>query len=332
MDCEAAAGSRPLEPAARLQAPSPGPGPGAGRLALAARVTAFVEATKFRSVFLLTAVGLAAGVFAWRVGLSSGAVAPGSLQEAAARTGLVLGTLAVLLGSMGANAITGAIDHRMDALMSRTRHRPVPTGRLTPGESLWFGIALVGLALLVVLAGGYFWSAVWLLGGVLNVTLLYNGWSKTRTPWSVVLGTPGSAAPVLVVSSAVAGTALGPGAVPLAALVAAWTPIHVWSLAIRYVDDYRASGVPMLPVAVGVRQAARCVGWASLALCAAAAVLPAALGLGPAANALVLTLQVPVLVVSLAVTFRPTAVLSWTLFKLTSPYLALVFLVVATMG
>jgi len=242
---------------------------------------------------------------------------------------LILGTLAVGLGSMGANAITGAIDHRMDAVMSRTRHRPIPAGRLTPMESLWFGVALIALAAVLTALTGHLWSTVWLLAGALDVTLLYNGWSKPRTPWSVVLGSPAGGAPVLVVASAVTGAAASPAALLLAGLVIVWTPIHVWSLAIRYVEDYRAAGVPMLPVAVGVNQAARCVGWASLVLCGLAAGLPAVMGLGLRPTVLVLALQAPVLAASLAVMLRPTAGRAWTLFKLTSPYLALLFIIVA---
>ncbi len=292
-----------------------------------AKAVALVEATKLRSVFLLGFVGLASGL--WGRGALESAADQGSAVATLATVRLVLGTVAVALGSMGANAITGAIDHRMDATMSRTRHRPIPTGRITPMESLWFGVALVAVAVVLTLLTGHLWSTVWLLAGVLDVTLLYNGWSKPRTPWSVVLGSPAGGAPVLVVTSAVTGAAASPAVLILAGLVVVWTPIHVWSLAIRYVDDYRAAGVPMLPVAVGPTQAARCVGWASLALCGLSAGLPAVLSLGFWPAALVLALQAPVLAASLAVMFRPTAGRAWTLFKLTSPYLALLFIIVA---
>lgn len=293
-----------------------------------ARVVALVEATKPRSVFLLGFVGLASGV--WALGTLPPGAAPavGPLGATTPLVRMVLAVVAVTLGSMGANAMTGGIDHAMDGAMSRTRHRPCPTGRLTPTGSLLWGAFLVALATGITVLTGHLWSTFWLVFGALDVVLLYNGWSKPRTPWSVVLGSPAGGAPVLVATSAVTGAVADPAALLLAGLVTVWTPIHVWSLAIRYVEDYRAAGVPMLPVAVGVKQAARCVAWTSLGLCVLAALLPAALGLSPLLTALVLALQVPIVVASLATTWKPTAELSWLLFKLTSPYLALLFLVV----
>ncbi len=292
------------------------------------RAIVFAEATKLRSVVLLGFVGLAAGVWALRAAPAPAAPETWSpFPSGAAR--LALGTLAVVLGSMGANAITGAIDHHMDSIMTRTKHRPIPTGRLTVPESFWFGVSLVLLGVLAALLTGHVWSSVWVLLGALDVTLLYNGWSKPRTPWSVVLGSPAGGAPVLVTVSAVTGAALDPASLLLAALVVVWTPIHVWSLAIRYVDDYRSAGVPMLPVAVGVRQASRCVAWATVGLCALAALLPGALHLPGWLAAAVLGLQAPLLAASVATALAPTAERSWLLFKLSSPYLALLFAAVA---
>ncbi|MDI6825528.1 MAG: UbiA family prenyltransferase [Bacillota bacterium] len=294
----------------------------AGRVRWTHRAVAMAEATKLRSVVLLTFVGLAAGIY----------VLFGEVP-AAARAGaswrLLLGTLAVLAGSMGTNAITGYVDRRMDAIMSRTRHRPVPSGRLAPEESLGLGVTLVALAVGLTLLTGHPWSTFWLLFGVVDVALIYNGWSKPRTPWNVILGSPGGGAPVMVVASAVSGLAVSTASLLMAALVVAWTPIHVWSLTIRYVDDYRRARVPMLPVVIGVEQAARCVGWSALALCALAAALPRVVHLGPGAAVALALLQAPVLLVSVLVMLRPTAERAWLLFKLSSPYLGALFLLVA---
>ncbi len=302
----------------------------AGRAVPAARWVALVETTKPRSVVLLGFVGLAAGV--WAVSASRRAVLPVALPAggAAAPFRLALGVLAVVLGSMGTNSITGYIDRAMDALMLRTRHRPVPTGRLAPEESLRFGLLLVCCALGIAALTGSPWSVLWLLFGVVDVAVVYNWLSKPRTPWSVVLGSPAGGAPVLVVCSAITGLALQPVPALLAALVTVWTPIHVWSLAIRHVDDYRAARVPTLPAVIGVKQAARCLAWTTLALCALALVLPLALELGSVRTWIVIGCQVPLLVLSVATAVRPDAARSWSLFKLSSPYLALLFLVVAT--
>jgi len=297
--------------------------------ALWSKLVALVEATKPRSVLLLGFVGLAAGIWALRTVEGGLGGVPGAAAAAWPLGRLILATAAVALGSMGSNSITGAIDHRMDARMSRTRHRPCPTGRLTPAGSALWGASLVAAAVVLTVLTGHLWSTFWLLFGTIDVVLLYNGWSKPRSPWSVALGSPAGGAPVMVTFSAVTGLAADPRALLLAALVVVWTPLHVWSLAIRYVDDYRAAGVPMLPVAIGVKQAARCVGWTGLALCALAAAVPSALGLSAALTWFLLAVQAPIVAAGAAVMLRPTARLSWLLFKLTSPYLALVFMVVA---
>jgi len=300
-----------------------------------ARAKAYVETTKFRSVVLLTlgaVVGGAAGLGALAAGtVGPGAVAGGAFTAAlrtSATARLGWATLTVALGCMGANAITGYIDRRMDAVMERTRHRPLPTGRLLPVESLAFGIALVGLAAITAFLTTNTWAVFWLLFGVFDSAVVYNGFTKKRTSWNVILGSPAGGAPVMVGAAAVTGAAFEPVSFLVAAIVVAWTPVHIWSLAIRHVNDYRRAGVPMLPVVIGVPKAARCVGWASLALCAAAAALVAVADFSPLAAALALALQVPVVVQSLAVMRRPTAGRSRLLFKLSSPYLAAVFLIV----
>jgi protoheme IX farnesyltransferase len=283
------------------------------------RLVAYAEAVKFRLVVLLglgAVVGGAAG-FA-----SLGGAAP---PDAGPR--LVWATVAVVLGCMGANAITGCIDRDMDAVMERTRHRPVPTGRLRPVESLVFGLVLVAAACLVAAVKTNWWAVAWLLFGVVDSAVIYNGLTKPRTSWNVILGSPAGGAPVMVGASAVTGTAFSIVPFIVAALVVAWTPLHIWSLAIRYVADYRRAGVPMLPVVVGIPKTARCVGWASLGLCATAALLAFAGRFSPHAVALTLALQVPIVAQALAVMRSPTPERAWVLFKLSSPYLAAVFLI-----
>ncbi|HEY3314388.1 MAG TPA: protoheme IX farnesyltransferase [Bacillota bacterium] len=276
------------------------------------KVKALAEAAKLKSVVLLTFVGFAGGVYA----------AAGDLRNPA----LWLGTLAVAIGSMGTNGITGFIDRRMDAIMARTKSRPVPEGRLTPRESLIFGLVMVAVSLLPALATGHPWSLFWLLFGILDTTLIYNGWSKPRTPWNVVLGSPAGGATIMVVTSAVTGQALGLVPFTLAALVVAWTPVHIWSLAILHVDDYRAADVPMLPVVYGVDRAARCAAASSLFLCGFGLVLPIIARFNPAGLVISLILPIPVVVYSLIVGHQPDPRKAYALFKLSSPYLAAVFL------
>lgn len=282
------------------------------------KVVSYAETTKFRSVILLSLGTVVGGV------ASLAAVPPGPARQAA-WVRLAWATAAAVLACSGANAITGYIDRNMDAVMERTKHRPLPTGRLAPAESLWFGIALVAAGALTALAAANVWTTAWLVFGVLDSTVVYNGLSKPRTPLNVILGSPAGGAPVMMGLAAVAGVPFRLVPFLVAALVVVWTPVHIWSLTIRHVDDYRRAGVPMLPVVIGVPKAARCVGAASLALCATAFVLGRAAGFSPAALGLTVALQAPIVWESLAVMRRPSAARARLLFKLTSPYLAAVF-------
>lgn len=285
-----------------------------------ARLVAYVETTKFRSVVLLV-LGTVVG------GVVEAAALPGPVQPAA-WTRLAWAVLATMLACAGANAITGYVDRDLDAVMRRTRHRPLPAGRLVPAEALGFGLLLTiaGTWMAAALAG--WWAAAWIVFGVVDSAGVYNGFTKRRTAWNVILGSPAGGAPVMVGAAAITGQAFSPVPFLIAALVVAWTPVHIWSLAIRHVDDYRAAGVPMLPVVVGISSAARCVGWASLALCGVAAALAWAAGFSPAAIVLTLVLQVPLVSESLAVMQSPTPARARRLFKLSSPYLAIVFAIV----
>lgn len=299
------------------------------------RVVAYFETTKFRSVVLLTLGAVVGGTTGLSLlgqpGLAvvTPAVTPSVTPAIApAITRLAWATLATALGCMGANAISGFIDRRMDAVMERTRHRPLPTGRLAPGESLAFGVLLCAAALSVASAKTNLWAAGWLLFGVVDSAVIYNGLSKPRTTLNVILGSPAGGTPVMVGAAAVTGAPFSLVPFLTAALVVAWTPVHIWSLAIRCVDDYRKAGVPMLPVVIGVEKTARCIGGASLAMCATAAALAAVAGFSPLAIALTLAFQVPVVVESLAIMRQPTPGRARRLFKLTSPYLAAVFALV----
>ncbi len=169
-------------------------------------------------------------------------------------------TLATLIGgclvSAGANALNCYWDRDIDALMERTRHRPLPRGRLRPRQALRFGLGLtvVGTLSLGLLAN---WLAAALaLAANLFYVLVYTGWLKRRTPQNIVIGgAAGAVAPLIGWAAAV--NHLEPAALALAALVLCWTPAHFWSLALLAAEDYRRAGVPMLPVRRGEKATQR---------------------------------------------------------------------------
>jgi protoheme IX farnesyltransferase len=150
------------------------------------------------------------------------------------------------LAAGGANAINMYVDRDIDALMERTKRRPLVTGLVRPTEALVFAIALE------VLAFVWLWSLVNLLSAVLAVSaclfyvFVYTLWLKRRTSRNIVIGGAAGAVPVLVGWAAVTDS-LGWAPVVLFAIIFYWTPPHFWALAIRYKDDYQAAGVPMLP-------------------------------------------------------------------------------------
>ena len=163
----------------------------------------------------------------------------------------------VLLGGFlmagGANAINMWFDQDIDHFMSRTKLRPVPSGRVQPRAALAFGIGLGTLAFAI------FWRfanplSAWLaLGGLLFYVLVYTIWLKRSTPQNIVIGGAAGAFPPLVGYAAMAGR-LDLTAFYLFAIIFYWTPPHFWALALLKKGEYAKAGVPMLPVVRGDRE------------------------------------------------------------------------------
>jgi protoheme IX farnesyltransferase len=168
--------------------------------------------------------------------------------------------LMVLLGGTlaagGANAINMVIDRDIDALMPRTQGRPLVTGLITPRAAMVYAVVLE------VLAFGLLWWQANLLSAALTLSatvfyvVVYTIWLKRTSRQNIVIGGAAGAVPVLVGWAAVEGS-LSWSAVVLFVVMFLWTPPHFWALAIRHVDEYRAAGVPMLPVVVPLDQAVR---------------------------------------------------------------------------
>jgi len=188
-------------------------------------------------------------VFTGLIGLL---IAPGHLHP-------VLGFTAVLCIAVAAGAC-GAInmwyDRDIDAMMRRTRNRPIPAGRIEPGAALGFGVTLaVGSVIVMGLAVNLVTAGVLALSIVFYV-FVYTVWLKRRTPQNIVIGGAAGAFPPVIGWAAVTGSVdLMP--LILFAIVFVWTPPHFWSLALFANADYRRAGVPMLPVVAGARETRR---------------------------------------------------------------------------
>jgi heme o synthase len=179
-------------------------------------------------------------------------LAPGHIHPFLA--GVAVLCIAVAAGASG--AINMWYDRDIDAIMRRTRARPLPAGRMAPGEALGFGVSLaVGSVIVMGLALN--WTAAALLAFTIGFyVFVYTIWLKRRTPQNIVIGGAAGAFPPMVGWAAVTGD-IGVPSLVLFALIFFWTPPHFWALALYRADDYEKAGVPMLPVVAGAAETKR---------------------------------------------------------------------------
>ena len=185
-------------------------------------------------------------------GLAGLLVAPGALHPILA----VVAVLCIAVGAGASGAINMWYDRDIDAVMERTKQRPIPTGRIDSGDALGFGIVLavgsvtvMGLALNVV-------AALLLALAILFYVFVYTMWLKRRTPHNIVIGGASGAFPPMIGWAAVSG-GVSVESLVLFALIFFWTPPHFWALALYRAGDYEKAGVPMLPVVAGQRETKR---------------------------------------------------------------------------
>lgn len=231
-------GARPLVPS-RL---SPGGVAHGGRRQPTTKVAGFVALAKLRVVELLLITTVPVMVLA---------------EEGWPSTWLVIVVLlGGTLGAAGANAINMIIDRDIDAKMERTSGRPLVTGLISVREAIVFATVLEVLAFAVL----WFWAnllaAVLTFGAMAFYVVVYTIWLKRTSRQNIVIGGAAGAVPVLVGWAAVRGD-LDWAPLALFVLMFLWTPPHFWALAIRHADEYRAAGVPMLPVVVPLAEAVR---------------------------------------------------------------------------
>jgi protoheme IX farnesyltransferase len=210
-------------------------------LAEGGRVVDFIELMKPRVMSLVVFTG-AAGLI----------VAPGSLHPVLA--GVAILCIAVAAGASG--AINMWYERDIDALMTRTRNRPLPTGRVEPAEALTLG-AMLSLFSVMLMGLALNWVAAALLALAIGFyVFVYTIWLKRRTPQNIVIGGAAGAFPPMIGWAAVTGD-VSLASIALFALIFFWTPPHFWALALVKSGDYARAGVPMLPVVAGARETKR---------------------------------------------------------------------------
>lgn len=273
----------------------------------------YIEVTKPKTVVLLVFTSVATMAIA---ALSQGWFALLSI---------LAGLLAITAAAAGCNTVTCYIDRDIDAVMRRTSHRPIPTGRISPPErALAWGMFLIAAGLVLGLWINVVSFAILLLG-VLDNVVVYSLLLKRRNPLNIVLGGFSGGLPAMFGWSTVAGT-VSLLSVLLAGLVVLWIPSHIWSLAILSKDDYSRAGVPMLPVVMEEKSALRCI------VATVILMIPFSLavywegGFGWIYATSGLVLGAVVLLLNIRLFVRPTRENAYRTFKVSSPYLFLLFL------
>jgi len=230
------------------------------------RWAAYFELTKPRVVLLI--------LFTAVVGMLLATPAPATPLV------IMLATLGITLAAGSAAAFNHVLDRRADAVMARTRARPLPRHQLSAAEAVVFAAALAVLSAAILAFGVNTLTAVLTLSALVGYSVVYTIFLKPLTPQNIVIGGAAGAAPPVLGWTAVTG-ALSAEAMTLFLIIFIWTPPHFWSLALYRETEYAKAGIPMLPVTHGSAYTRKSILAYTLAL-AVVALLPYATGLsGP---------------------------------------------------
>jgi protoheme IX farnesyltransferase len=284
------------------------------RLSPRSRLGAYVALTKPRIIELLLVTTLPTMIVA---------------QRGLPRVWLMIATLVGgALAAGGANAINMYADRDIDSLMRRTSGRPLVTGAVTPAAALVFAVTLETLAFVELWALVNLLSAVLALSATLFYVFVYTLWLKRTSSQNIVIGGAAGAVPVLVGWAAVTDR-LGWTPLVLFAVIFVWTPPHFWALAVKYQDDYRSAGVPMLPAVSTVRRTAAEILGYSVLLVAVSLLLAAVAHLGAFYLTAATVLGLVFVALALKLFRRSTPKVAMQLFSYSITYLTLLFVLMA---
>jgi len=164
---------------------------------------------------------------------------------------VLFGSLGIWLAASSAAAIDHLLDQRIDALMVRTAHRPLPTGGLNSRQVLVFAVVLGALSMILLVWQVNVLTAWLTFASLIGYAIVYTGYLKRATPQNIVIGGAAGAAPPVLGWAAISNT-VDPHALLLFLIIFIWTPPHFWALAIFRREDYARALIPMLPVIYGV--------------------------------------------------------------------------------
>ena len=179
-------------------------------------------------------------------------VAPGSLHPLL----FAIALFAIAAGAGASGAINQWYDRDIDAVMSRTKNRPIPAGFMAPAEALTLGLVVSALSVLLLGLATNWLAASLLAFTIFFYAVVYTVWLKRRTPQNIVIGGAAGAFPPMIGWTAVTGT-LSIEPLLLFAIIFMWTPPHFWALALVKNEDYTRAKIPMLPVVSGAVETRR---------------------------------------------------------------------------
>jgi heme o synthase len=235
---------------------------------------------------------------------------------------LIIGGVAA--GSAAADTLTSFNDRDIDAVMDRTKGRPIPSGRISPKNALMFGLTLTVISLVFAWLINI-WAFALMVFGLFDNIIVYSKWLKRRSQTNIILGGFSGGAPALIGYVAVTTQNIEIGLV-MAGLVFLWIPTHIWSLALHVKKDYTRAGIPMLPVTSSERRSVRIIAGTTLIM-VIFSVLPFffdQFGLIYLVTASIFGIATVML--SIWLLAKPSEKASWTVFKFSSPYLAALFI------
>ena len=235
---------------------------------------------------------------------------------------LIIGGVAA--GSAAADTLTSYNDRDIDAIMERTKARPIPSGRISPKNALMFGLILAVISLVFAWLINI-WTFALMIFGLFDNIIVYSKWLKRRSQTNIILGGFSGGAPALIGYVAVTTQNIEIGLV-MAGLVFLWIPTHIWSLALHVKKDYTKARVPMLPVISGEKRSVRIIAGTTLMM-VVFSILPFFFGQFGLIYLITASIfGVVMVLLSIWLLIKPSEKASWTVFKFSSPYLTALFI------
>lgn len=252
----------------------------------------------------------------------------------------ILMLFSVAAGSAAANTLTNYHDRDIDAIMERTKNRPLPSKRIYPAEKARnFGLVLAGISLMLAFGISFtttveqgIWATAFIAFGLLNNILVYSYMLKRSSRTNIILGGLCGGSPPMIGWVAVTTTDLWTMGLAMAGLVFIWIPMHIWALTLHFKEDYNKVNVPMLTAVQSEKTSARAIAGSTFVM-VLFSIVPFFLTTDngePMVGSVYLWTAIVsgalMIILSAWVIAKPMEKASWTLFKFSSPYLAVLFI------